>query len=94
LCAAGECSWYEFASSILATADVCGLIERRPDIVPIAAADYPTRARRPAYSVLDTTKFRTTFGLHLPGWESGADAVLEELVGAHRDAQRQAHGKV
>jgi dTDP-4-dehydrorhamnose reductase len=80
--ASGECTWYEFAQSILATAHQCGLLDRRPALIPIATADYPTKARRPAYSVLDSGKICSGFGLHLPGWEICSDAVLEELAGA------------
>jgi dTDP-4-dehydrorhamnose reductase len=53
-------------------------------VVPIATADYPTRARRPAWSVLDTTKIRAAFGLNLPRWEQGLDAVIGELAEARR----------
>ena len=80
LCAAGECTWFNFANTIFAHAVGAGLIERSPEVVPITTADYPTRAQRPAYSVLDTTKFRTAFGLHLPSWEQGLDAVIGELA--------------
>ena len=80
LCAAGECTWFDFANTIFAHAIGAGLIERSPEVVPITTADYPTRAQRPAYSVLDTTKFRTAFGLHLPSWEQGLDAVIGELA--------------
>ena len=84
LCAAGECSWHEFARAIFAEAFAAGLLARAPDVAPIASAEYPTRAQRPAYSVLDTAKIRATFGIHLPPWRAGLDAVVAELA-----AQRQ-----
>lgn len=80
LTAAGECSWFEFAQAIFARAHAAGLIERVPELLPITTAEYPTRARRPAYSVLDSTKFRSAFGLHLPTWQLGLDAVIGELA--------------
>lgn len=80
LCAAGECSWHEFAEAIFAAAHGAGLIERQMQVVPITTADYPTKARRPAYSVLDTTRIRDVFGLHLPPWQDGLDAVIAELA--------------
>lgn len=80
LCAAGECTWYAFAGALLRCAAEAGLIERVPRIIPIATADYPTRARRPAYSVLDTAKFRNAFRLELPEWHVGLEAVIEELA--------------
>jgi dTDP-4-dehydrorhamnose reductase len=80
LSAAGECSWHQFATSIFSRAKTAGLIERIPDVAPIKTSDYPTKARRPAYSVLDTTKLRSTFDLHPPSWEDGLDAVIGELA--------------
>lgn len=82
LSAAGSCSWHEFAEALLRRAAAAGLIARKPRVVPIATADYPTRATRPAYSVLDTTRLRETFGLHLPPWQAGLDDVIGELAAA------------
>ncbi len=79
LSAAGECTWFDFALALLQRAVAAGIIERCPRVVPIATSEYPTRARRPAYSVLDTAQFRAVFGLNLPSWQSGLDAVIGEL---------------
>jgi dTDP-4-dehydrorhamnose reductase len=79
LSADGECSWFEFAQAIFTRARASGLLERTPELVPITTAEYPTKAKRPAYSALDTAKFRSTFGLHLPPWEQGLDAVIGEV---------------
>ena len=46
----------------------------------IATSDYPTKVRRPAYSVLDTHKLRDTFDLTLPHWRDGLRDVVGELV--------------
>ncbi|MGH8214443.1 MAG: dTDP-4-dehydrorhamnose reductase [Rhodanobacteraceae bacterium] len=54
-----------------------------PRITAIATADYPTKAARPAYSVLDTAKLRETFDIGLPDWQTVLDGVMDELVG-HR----------
>jgi dTDP-4-dehydrorhamnose reductase len=80
LCAGGECSWFDFAAAIFARAQAAGLIDRPPQLLPISTAEYPTKAKRPAYSVLDSTKFQTTFGLHLGPWQDGLDAVIGELA--------------
>ncbi|HET8941021.1 MAG TPA: dTDP-4-dehydrorhamnose reductase [Rudaea sp.] len=80
LCAAGDCTWFEFARAIFARAHAAGLIDHPIRLTPIATADYPTRALRPAYSVLDTRKIRDTFGLDLPDWEHGLDATIQELT--------------
>jgi dTDP-4-dehydrorhamnose reductase len=82
LCAGGECTWFDFAGAIFARAQAANLLERIPELVPITTAEYPTKARRPAYSVLDTTKFHAAFGLNLPPWQEGLDAVIGELAGA------------
>jgi dTDP-4-dehydrorhamnose reductase len=80
LCAAGQCTWFDFAGAIFARAQAAGLIERVPRLVPISTAEYPTPARRPAYSVLDCSKIRDAFGLHLPSWKEGLDSVIGELA--------------
>jgi dTDP-4-dehydrorhamnose reductase len=61
LSATGEASWYDFARAIVG--DVA-----TPRIVPIATADYPLPARRPAYGVLDTSRFEATFAFALADW--------------------------
>jgi dTDP-4-dehydrorhamnose reductase len=76
----GQCSWFNFAGAIVDGAVARGLIERRPRVMPIATADYPTRARRPAYSVLGTSKAAAAFGLQLPDWRAGLESVLDELA--------------
>ncbi|HJT98835.1 MAG TPA: dTDP-4-dehydrorhamnose reductase, partial [Rhodanobacteraceae bacterium] len=71
LAARGRCSWHAFAEAILSGAADRGLIARTPRIEPIATRDYPTRARRPAWSVLDCERLETAFGLQLPDWRAG-----------------------
>ena len=50
-------------------------------VEPITTADYPTPARRPASSVLDTSRIRTAFGITPPPWQDGVAAALHELIG-------------
>ena len=80
LTAGGETTWHGFADAIVEGAHARGLIARRPPVVPIAASDYPTPARRPAYSVLDTAALRRTFELVLPAWQDGMAATLDALA--------------
>lgn len=80
LVAAGETSWHGFAEAIMDEALAAGLLARRPRVLPITTADYPTPARRPAYSVLDTTRLRWDFGIIAPEWRGGLHAVIEELA--------------
>jgi dTDP-4-dehydrorhamnose reductase len=69
LSSTGAASWYEFARAIFGAAPA-------PRIVPIATADYPTPARRPAYGVLATARFEQTFGFGLPPWRDTLDRCL------------------
>jgi dTDP-4-dehydrorhamnose reductase len=80
LVAHGETSWHGFADAILEGAVERGVIARAPRVEAIATADYPTPAKRPAYSVLDVSRLETAFGLQLPDWRAGLDAVLDELA--------------
>jgi dTDP-4-dehydrorhamnose reductase len=55
-------------------------LKAAPDCVrAITTADYPTPAKRPPNSRLDTNKFRKTFGPHLPDWRDGVGHVLEQI---------------
>lgn len=63
-------SWHGFASEILIQAKSLGLIEKSPRVHPIASADYPTQARRPLNSRLNSALFARDFELELPGWHS------------------------
>ena len=49
-------------------------------MLAIGTADYPTLAKRPFNSRLDTTRLRTAFGLHLPDWRIGVDRMLDEIL--------------
>ena len=80
LVAGGRCSWFEFARAIVEGAHRRGLITRAPRVVPIASAGFPTRAHRPAFSVLDAGRFRAAFGLELADWRVGLDGVLDGMA--------------
>jgi len=60
----GSTSWYDFAKEIFRINNVS------IDLKPIATAAYPTPAKRPKYSVMDKTKFKTTFKFDIPDWET------------------------
>jgi dTDP-4-dehydrorhamnose reductase len=78
----GECSWHEFAKAIYGEALVAGLIQRAPKLIGIPSSEYPTKARRPGYSRLDTTRFEKDFGLRLPDWRVGLREVIGEIAEA------------
>ena len=79
LTASGETSWCGFAEAIVESAHARGLIARRPRIVPITTADYPTPAARPAYSVLDTAKLQADLGIGMASWQSGLARVMDTI---------------
>jgi len=82
LAAGGETTWCGFARAIVARAAAAGLIAREVEVAAIRTTDFPTKARRPAYSELDTSKLRERFGLTMPEWTHGLDAVIGELAEA------------
>ena len=67
---AGITNWYEFAVAIKKLSGSNCIVN------PITTEQYPTPAKRPAYSVLDTTKIKKTFGIEIPGWEDSLRACL------------------
>jgi dTDP-4-dehydrorhamnose reductase len=69
LTAQGQTTWHGFAQAIMRKAGLDVPIEA------ITTADYPTPARRPAYSVLDCSKLQTEFNYRLPGWQQALDAL-------------------
>ena len=80
LVAAGQTTWHGFAEAIFAEALARGLVPRVPKVVPIASAEYPTRASRPAWSVLDTSRLREEYGLALPDWRSALSETFERAA--------------
>jgi dTDP-4-dehydrorhamnose reductase len=76
LTATGQTSWHGFAEAIVERAFEQGLLLRRPRVVPITTADYPTPAARPAYSVLDCSKLQHDFDLTLPDWRAALNDTL------------------
>jgi dTDP-4-dehydrorhamnose reductase len=80
LVASGATTWHGFASAIFEQAAAQGLISRIPRVIPIASADYPTPAVRPAWSLLDNSGFQQHFGFLLPDWQQGLDEVMLQLA--------------
>lgn len=70
----GTTTWYKFTLKIMELYN-----KIKVNIDPISTADYPTPARRPAYSALDTTKLARLYGIHMPHWEE----ALTRCMAAH-----------
>ena len=76
--AAGEASWAEFASAVFEASAKMGGASAR--VEPIASADYPTSARRPANSRLDSSKLEHIHGVRLPDWRAALEPVVIRLL--------------
>lgn len=75
---AGRTTWAGFAAAVFAASAARGGPSAR--VEPITTADYPTPARRPAYSVLDNSRFAATFAHALPDWEDATRRFAERAV--------------
>lgn len=79
LVASGVTTWHGFAEAIFAQAADRGLLARIPHVTPIGTADFPTPAKRPAWSVLDNQGFESQFGYHPADWQDGLRDVFTQL---------------
>lgn len=75
----GVTSWYDFAVAIFEEAATLGFPLKIQRVIPITTADYPTPARRPAYSVLSLQKTAALLGAHPPQWRQSLRKMLVEL---------------
>ena len=70
---AGTCSWYDFAKAIF---KIKGL---KVKVKPIPTSQYPTPAKRPMYSVMDTSKLKEQFNVEVPDWEEALIVCLQKI---------------
>ncbi len=82
LAPAGETTWHGYAQHVVVGALARGakLKAGVNNVHPISTAEYPLPAPRPLNSRLNTEKIQRTFGLSLPSWQQGVDAILDELI--------------
>lgn len=71
----GVCSWYDFAKAIARYAGHTAC-----DILPCHSDEYPSKVKRPAYSVLDKTKIKQTFSIQVPHWTDSLQKCLQNLL--------------
>ena len=69
----GETTWFDFAAKIKAIAGLTCALN------PIETKDFPTPAKRPAYSVLDTSKIEEALSLSIPHWEDALASCMKEI---------------
>lgn len=70
----GVCSWYDFTIAIHRLAGIASC-----KVKPLHTADYPAKAPRPHYSVLDKIKIKDTFGIEIPHWEESLKRCINQL---------------
>lgn len=70
----GVCSWHEFASEIVRLSGLPCKVK------PVTTAEYPTKTKRPAYSVLDKDKIKRTFGVNVPEWQESLKRCMKGLM--------------
>jgi len=77
----GETNWCDYARFVIAEAHKAGKrLKTMPENVhPIAASSYPTPAKRPTNSRLNTQKFRAAFGLTIPDWQQSVSHILKQI---------------
>lgn len=71
----GETTWYDFAVQIHKNAEI-----KACKVNPILTSEYPTKAKRPQYSVLSKSKIKNTFGITIPNWQDSLAVCVEELL--------------
>lgn len=76
----GIASWYDFAVAIQEVGLELGLLEQTIPVKPIKTTDYPTPAKRPAYSVMDTSKIRNELNIEGLHWRAALKQMMQSLV--------------
>ncbi|MEB3277318.1 MAG: dTDP-4-dehydrorhamnose reductase [Lyngbya sp.] len=76
----GVTSWYDFAVAIFEEAQQLDFPLKIQRVVPISTSEYPTPARRPAYSVLNTKKISAILGTYPPHWRQSLRKMLSKLA--------------
>lgn len=69
----GVCSWYDFAK------EICDISGHLCDVRPCRTSDYPSKTKRPHYSVLDKTKVKETFGMEIPHWKDSLKFCIRQI---------------
>lgn len=80
----GATTWHGFVERVVAAQ--AAFTGRRPRVIPITTADYPTPARRPANSELASGLFAATFGIRAEPWERQVEATVTQLLTHSKDA--------
>ncbi|WP_409476302.1 dTDP-4-dehydrorhamnose reductase [Stenotrophomonas sp. Y-13] len=82
LTASGQTSWHGFTEALFAEALAAGVLAKAPLVEAIPSSQYPTPAKRPAWSVLDNRRLQQDFGIVLPAWQDALKRVMAEIAAA------------
>lgn len=74
----GAVSWYEFAKQAVNQAHTMGLLDSEVEILPVKSDQWPQKATRPSYSVLDTQKYTELTGIPMPSYEEALSDCLSQ----------------
>lgn len=77
----GVCSWYDLAC------EVCDMSGNLCEVVPCETGEYPVKAARPHYSVLNKSKVKKTFGIEIPYWKDSLRHCMSEIATSLRSSQ-------
>ncbi|MGL5740227.1 MAG: dTDP-4-dehydrorhamnose reductase [Plesiomonas shigelloides] len=80
LIASGTTTWFDYAQLVFTKAREIGIELAVNQVNPVPTSSFPTPAKRPHNSRLDTCKFQQTFGLVLPDWTIGVERMLNEIL--------------
>jgi len=75
-------TWFGFANAIFESAASLGIVPSAPRLEPISTDQYPTAARRPSNSILDSSRFQALLGVPPPGWHASLRRVLLAIAEA------------
>ena len=78
-----DLSWYDFALAIFRMAVKAGLLDKEPDLTPVSGAEFPQPAKRPKWSVLNTSRIADVFNIQAASFEQSLRAVIGELQQEH-----------
>jgi dTDP-4-dehydrorhamnose reductase len=73
----GNITWFDFAREIYGRGRKLGILTRDCAVKPCTSAEYPSKVKRPAYSVLDKTKIKAALGLEIPPWDRSLERALK-----------------
>jgi dTDP-4-dehydrorhamnose reductase len=82
-------SWFDFASMIYRYGSEMGILTKKCNVLPCTSAEYPSKVRRPAFSVLDKTKIKSALNIDIPAWDTSLKEFLKQM---NKKSPRQATG--